>query len=92
MAQLNKSRIILLDKFVPSDWYTLITMPGATYKESNTYFHILPKDGKLVETYQRLKGIPHLQVYLKENIPEEFHYKHNRRIMPILIVADDHML
>ena len=89
MAELNKSRIILLDEFVPSDWYTLITIPGAAYKAFDTYFHILPKDGKLIGTYQRLKGIPHLKVYLKEKIPEEFHYKHNRRLMPLLIVAED---
>jgi len=89
MAELNKSRVIQLDKFVPSDWYTLVTKPGTTYKASQPYFHILPKEGKLTETYQHLKAIPHLNVYLKEEIPEEFHYKHNRRIMPILIVADD---
>ena len=89
MAELNNSRIIVLDKFVPSDLYTLITRPGVDNQVANTYFHILPKDGKLTETYQHLKGIPHLNVYLKEKIPEEFHYKHNRRVMPILIVADD---
>lgn len=89
MAEVNNSRIIVLDKFVPSDWYTLITRPGVDNQVANTYFHILPKDGKSIETYQHLKGIPHLNVYLKEKIPEEFHYKHNRRVMPILIVADD---
>lgn len=26
---------------------------------------------------------------MKHDIPEEFHYKHNQRVMPIFIVADD---
>ena len=89
MAELNNSCIIILDKFVPTDWYSLVTIPGRENYASDTYFHILPKDGMLEKTYQRLKVIPHLNVYLKEEIPEEFHYKYNRRIMPILIVADD---
>ena len=32
---------------------------------------------------------PHLKVYKKEDIPEHFHYRHNERIMPILLEADE---
>ena len=50
------------------------------------FFHILPKKGKLNDTYQKLKTVPHLYTYLKEEIPEEFHYKYNWRVMLIFIV------
>lgn len=30
-----------------------------------------------------------MSVYKKEDIPDRFHYKHNRRIQPILAVADE---
>ena len=45
--------------------------------------------GKLAEVYVALKKIPTIKVYKKEDIPEKFHLKHNRRIQPILIVAKE---
>lgn len=89
MAAVNNSRIIILDNYVPPSWYTLIVNPHRTGHVSQPFFHVLPKEGMLNKTYQRLRGIPHLRAYLKDDIPEEFHYKHNRRVMPIFIVADD---
>ena len=77
MADVNNSRLIQLDYYIPSDWYTLITDPNRADHASNVFFHILPKKGKLNDTYQKLKTVPHLYTYLKEEIPEEFHYRHN---------------
>lgn len=51
--------------------------------------NILPKDGKKMELYNALKSVPNVTVYLKEDIPERFHYKNNRRVMPILVLADE---
>ena len=89
MADVNNSRLIQLDHYIPSDWYTLITDPNRADHASNVFFHILPKKGRLNDTYQKLKTVPHLYTYLKEEIPEEFHYSHNRRVMPIFIVAEE---
>ena len=90
MADVNNSRLIQLDHYIPSDWYTLITDPNRADHASNVFFHILPKKlGKLNVTYQKLKTVPHLYTYLKEEIPEEFHYRHNRRVMPVFIVAKE---
>lgn len=30
-----------------------------------------------------------MKAYLKEEIPERFHYRHNKRIQPIILVADE---
>lgn len=30
-----------------------------------------------------------MKVYLKEEIPDRFHYRHNKRIQPIILVADE---
>ena len=30
-----------------------------------------------------------MNVYLKEDIPARFHYQHNDRIQPIILVADE---
>ena len=59
-------------------WQTMLLM---------CFFHILPKKGRLNDTYQKLKTVPHLYTYLKEEIPEEFHYRHNRHVMPIFILS-----
>ena len=45
--------------------------------------------GRLDELYKNLSAIPHLRTFKKQAIPDEWHYKHNRRILPILIVADE---
>ena len=89
MADVNNSLLIQLDYDIPSDWYTFITDPNRADHASNVFFHILPKKGKLNDTYQELKTVPHLYTYLKEEIPEEFHYKPNRRVMPIFIVVEE---
>ena len=45
--------------------------------------------GREDELYKNLSAIPHLRTFKKQDIPDEWHYKHNRRILPILIVADE---
>lgn len=41
------------------------------------------------EVYEKLKKVPNLSVYWKKDIPREYHYSYNRRIGPIVIVADE---
>lgn len=44
----------------------------------------------MTEVYDKLKHCsPHMTVYLKEEIPDRFHYQHNDRIQPIILVADE---
>lgn len=31
----------------------------------------------------------HMTAYMKENIPERLHYRNNRRIQPIILIADE---
>lgn len=51
--------------------------------------NILPKPNKIDEMIRNLTGVDHLQVFRKEDIPDKWHYKNNRRILPILAVADE---
>ncbi len=47
-----------------------------------------PRPDRVDEVYRRLAGAhPALTVYRKEEIPERLHYRHNRRIAPIVAVA-----
>jgi predicted AlkP superfamily pyrophosphatase or phosphodiesterase len=77
----NVSRLIYLDDFLDPSTYMLL--------ESGSIVHLWPNEGKLEEIYANLtklvKQYPQAKVYKKENIPEEYHYKHNRRIPPIYL-------
>ena len=51
--------------------------------------HIQAVAGREDELYQNLTRLPHMRVFKKEDIPDEWHYRNNRRILPILGVADE---
>ena len=51
--------------------------------------HIQAVPGREEELYNNLSSLQHMKVFKKEEIPEEWHYKNNRRILPILAVANE---
>uniref|UniRef100_A0A9J8BCS0 Ectonucleotide pyrophosphatase/phosphodiesterase 5 n=1 Tax=Cyprinus carpio carpio TaxID=630221 RepID=A0A9J8BCS0_CYPCA len=78
MTQLSHDKIIELDTYVRRDLYTWI--------DKSPVVGILPKEGKLEEVYSLLKNAnPNMVVYKKEEIPDHYHYRHNVRIMPLII-------
>ncbi|KAI3364517.1 hypothetical protein L3Q82_011308 [Scortum barcoo] len=82
MAQQSADYIIELDEYVSRDLYTWV--------DKSPVVGILPKEGKFDEVYGKLVDAnPNMMVYRKEDIPEHFHYRHNVRIMPILIEAKE---
>lgn len=50
---------------------------------------VLFSDVSVDELITKLKQVPHITVWRKEDIPRKFFYTYNRRILSILIVADD---
>ncbi|XP_053743933.1 ectonucleotide pyrophosphatase/phosphodiesterase family member 5 [Synchiropus splendidus] len=82
MTQLFADKIIELDEYVSRDLYTWVG--------TSPVVGILPQEGKLDEVYHKLLDAnPYMMVYKKEKIPERFHYRHNSRIMPIIIEAKE---
>uniref|UniRef100_A0A7N6C405 AP3A hydrolase n=1 Tax=Anabas testudineus TaxID=64144 RepID=A0A7N6C405_ANATE len=82
MTQLFTDNIIELDEYVDRDLYTWV--------DKSPVVGILPKEGKLDEVYSKLVDAnPNMVVFKKEEIPEHFHYRHNTRIMPIIIEAKE---
>lgn len=48
-----------------------------------------PRKGKKLEVYNKLKNAhPNLSVYLKEELPENFHLANNSRMLDIILVGD----
>uniref|UniRef100_T1EGT4 Extracellular Endonuclease subunit A domain-containing protein n=1 Tax=Helobdella robusta TaxID=6412 RepID=T1EGT4_HELRO len=52
-------------------------------------YNILPKPGHLEEVYKILSNISHLNVYKKEHIPTEYHYRNNRRILDLVLTVEE---
>ncbi|XP_021246426.1 bis(5'-adenosyl)-triphosphatase ENPP4-like isoform X2 [Numida meleagris] len=81
MAQCSPKKLIVLDKCIGRGNYTLI--------DRSPVAAVLPKNNKKY-VYNLLKQCAdHMQVYLKEEIPDRFHYRHNKRIQPIILIADE---
>lgn len=42
------------------------------------------------ELFKKLSNCnPHMKAYLKTAIPDRLHYRHNKRVQPILLIADE---
>ena len=79
----TEDRYIPLYEFLdPSDVELLV--------QGGPHMSILPVEGKLEKVYDDIKGKhPNISVYLKEEIPERFHYSRHDRVLPILVLADE---
>ncbi|KAK3592419.1 hypothetical protein CHS0354_036049 [Potamilus streckersoni] len=76
------SRVIDIYDYVDPSAIQLITSVGEI-------LNILPVNGKEEEMARNLTNCPHMTVYKKQDIPEHWHYKNNRRVLPILLVAEE---
>jgi predicted AlkP superfamily pyrophosphatase or phosphodiesterase len=82
MAEIEPGRLIYLDDYIDTasvdvvDWGPVLSLSA--------------RGGDQESVYRRLKGAhPHLQVYRKPAVPEQYHYRAHSRIQPIIGVADE---
>jgi len=82
MTSISSQRVILLDDYVNLSLLTVVDWNPVAYILSNN-------ESLIPEIFTNLSHAhPNLTVYLKQNIPHRYHYTNNRRITPILAVAD----
>ncbi|XP_029451931.1 bis(5'-adenosyl)-triphosphatase ENPP4 [Rhinatrema bivittatum] len=83
MAQCSQDRIINLDDCINRTSYTLV--------DESPVAAILPgPQTNKTQIYNALKNCSsYMKAYLKEDIPDRYHYKHNSRIQPIILVANE---
>jgi len=81
MAAISDERRVFLDDLIAKDAYhALETGPIGT---------IYPNPGHEAEVAKALVGTrPHLQCWLKADIPARFHYGHNPRVAPIFCLPE----
>jgi predicted AlkP superfamily pyrophosphatase or phosphodiesterase len=83
MAPIDAKRVIFLEDLMP-----ISTVQVESYGPNGG---VRPETGTAAELVAsiRAKHIPHLQVYLREEVPERFHYRDNPRIPPVVLIADE---
>lgn len=84
MSEVDELRVIELNEFIPRDYYS---MYGAS-----PIWNIIPKKGLEEKVYQILLNeskTRNYTVFRKDQVPYEYHYSTHRRILPLVIVADD---
>ena len=81
-VETSSSRQFYLSDYLDSDSYHGLV--------ETTLAHIIPKAGKEEEIYKNLTANkhPNITVYKKDEIPDMLHWKNNRRIPPIFLLAD----
>ena len=83
LTAIDAKRVIFLEDLMP-----IANLQVESYGPNGG---VRPKVGTAEELVAsiRAKQVPHLQVYLREETPERFHYRHNPRIPPVVLVADE---
>ena len=82
MAELKPGQLIYLDDYVDTATVDIVDLGPVVSLRGRT--------GNDEEVYRRLRGAhPHLTVYRKSEVPEEYHYRAHPRIQPIIGVADE---
>ncbi|XP_035686597.1 ectonucleotide pyrophosphatase/phosphodiesterase family member 5-like [Branchiostoma floridae] len=82
MVEVSPTRVIELNRYIKPEWYIWV--------DDSPVSAILPKRGKEEQIYKKLRSAHvRMKVFKKKDIPKQWHYRNNRRIMPIIAVADD---
>lgn len=81
MAKTSPERVIFLEEIIDLNSVDMITWtPVAMIK---------PDEGKTAEVYEALKAAEeNYQVYLRDDLPERFHFRNHYRIPEIIMIAD----
>ena len=67
-----------------------VNLLGIKQEGSGPYAMLYGEDNQKLNTIvKKLKKVPHISVYKKEDIPERYHYKNHYRIKDVLLVADE---
>ncbi|XP_074519941.1 bis(5'-adenosyl)-triphosphatase enpp4-like [Halichoeres trimaculatus] len=81
MTQCSDERLIKLDECLRPDSYTAVYFAPVTA--------IIPHEDPKSIVEQLNKCHPHLKAFLKKDVPERLHYRNNKRIQPVIAVADE---
>lgn len=83
MASVEKERTVYLDDLLTSSDSVRIVDWGVVMS-------LWPKPGAEERIFRSVNGVhPRMSAFTKNEIPERWHYRQNKRVAPIVLVADD---
>uniref|UniRef100_A0A6A7G7H3 Bis(5'-adenosyl)-triphosphatase enpp4-like n=1 Tax=Hirondellea gigas TaxID=1518452 RepID=A0A6A7G7H3_9CRUS len=83
MTEVVPHHVIDLSKIIDASWYSVTG--------SSPLLHIFPSRGKSMKVYEDLKSASlrfPFSTIIKEDLPDNLHYKANVRVAPLLLQAD----
>jgi predicted AlkP superfamily pyrophosphatase or phosphodiesterase len=81
MSALSPERVVYLDDVVDTTAVRITSI--------SPVLMITPKDGDAPALVAKLKKLPHVTAWLRQDVPERLHFNEGRRITPVVAVADD---
>jgi predicted AlkP superfamily pyrophosphatase or phosphodiesterase len=82
MADISRDRMIFLDDYIDVESVMVVDWDPVA--------QIRPSAENVSSVYSALEHAhPHLSVYLRGEVPERYHFRDNRRIPPIIAIADE---
>lgn len=82
MAAVEKSRTVWLDDYLSPDSVSVV--------DWGIVVSLWPEEDRVESVFRLVeKAHPHMKAYRKNDIPKHWHYWGNRRIAPIVLVADE---
>lgn len=93
MSEIGESKLIFYDDILSKDVLQHIRKREALplldlRPEENAPNNTVEKIYKQLHDYTQKTAEPHFQVYLRQNVPDRFHYKHSNRITPVVAIPD----
>ncbi|XP_076461476.1 bis(5'-adenosyl)-triphosphatase enpp4-like [Babylonia areolata] len=77
-----QGKLIDLWEYIPRSWVDRVPDFGPVTA-------ILPVAGREGSVLSAAQEIPHCRAFRRQDVPQHLHYSHNRRIMPVIIIADE---
>ena len=82
MAPVEKSRTVWLDDYINTDSVRVV--------DWGIVVSLWPRVDMVENVYSKvLEAHPQMKAYRKGEVPERLHYRNNRRIAPIILIADE---
>lgn len=81
MTATSRDRMIFLDDYLQAGSYRVV--------DWSPVLMLLPGSGRESEIYDRLRGVPHLEVFRKAETPARWHFRDHPRIPPLIGVAEE---
>ncbi|XP_054157985.1 glycerophosphocholine cholinephosphodiesterase ENPP6-like [Oppia nitens] len=82
MVQVDGFKKIHISQFVDFNNDVEMLLGGGSGAQLN------PKPGKEDKIFNALNKLEGIKVYKRDDIPDEFHFKHNKNVFPLLVTVD----